>query len=123
MVEVPIQGRSRWMLAPPPHLERGAPVAGRGPDVLLRTLATANLAKRGGTLLGGARAHALRLEGGRCTGVAVRRGGRAFDVRAASVVLADGEFQGNPQLVQRFVGATAGLPHPSARPAPVAATR
>jgi fumarate reductase flavoprotein subunit len=102
MIKVPIHGTSRWMLAPPRTLSAGLDWQGRGPDVLLRTLA-ANLARRGGTLLRGARAHELRVEGGRCTGVAVRQGGRVFDVKAASTVLADGGFQGNAQLVQRFI--------------------
>ena len=102
IINVPIQGTNRWRLAPPRSWSAGLDWQGRGPDVLLQTLA-ANLAKRGGTLLRGARAHALRIEGGRCTGVAVRQGGRALDVTAASVVLADGGFQGNAQLVQRFI--------------------
>ena len=102
MIKVPIHGTSRWMLAPPRTLKAGLDWQGRGPDVLLQTLAR-NLARRGGTLLLGARAHALRLEGERCVGVAVRQGERAFDVQAASVVLADGGFQGNAQLVERFI--------------------
>lgn len=102
MIEVPIQGRSRWMLAPPRILKAGLDWQGRGPDVLLHTLA-GNLKGRGGTLLLGARAQALHIEDGRCIGVSVRQGERTFDVQAASTVLADGGFQGNPQLVQRFI--------------------
>ena len=77
------------------HLSAGLDWKGRGPDVLLQTLA-ANLAKRGGTLMLGARAHALRMEGGRCTGRGGASGRAGVDVRAASVLLADGGFQGNP---------------------------
>jgi fumarate reductase flavoprotein subunit len=102
VIKVPIQGKSRWMLAPPRALTAGLDWKGRGPDVLLQTLA-GNLKRRGGTLLLGARAHGLRVEGKRCVGVAVRQGVRAFDANAGSVVLADGGFQGNPQLVARFI--------------------
>jgi fumarate reductase flavoprotein subunit len=102
MIEVPIQGRSRWMLAPPRILKAGLDWQGRGPDVLLQTLA-GNLKGRGGTLLLGARAQALRIEDGRCIGVSVHQGERTFEVQAANTVLADGGFQGNAQLVQRFI--------------------
>jgi fumarate reductase flavoprotein subunit len=102
MIKVPIHGTSRWMLAPPRTLSAGLDWQGRGPDVLLRTL-TGNLERRGGTLLLGARAQELRIEGKRCTGVVARQGARTFDVKAASTVLADGGFQGNAQLVQRFI--------------------
>jgi fumarate reductase flavoprotein subunit len=57
MIKVPIQGTSRWMLAPPRTLKPGLDWRGRGPDVLLQTLA-GNLKGRGGTLLLGARARA-----------------------------------------------------------------
>jgi fumarate reductase flavoprotein subunit len=102
MIKVPIHGTSRWMLAPPRTLSAGLDWKGRGPDVLLQTLA-GNLKSRGGILMLGARAHALRLDGKRCTGVAVRQGERTFEVKARSIVLADGGFQGNAQLVQRFI--------------------
>jgi len=102
MIKVPIHGTSRWMLAPPRTLSAGLDWRGRGPDVLLQTLAR-NLEGRGGTLLRGARALELRIEAASCTGVTVRQGGRTFDVKAASVVLADGGFQANAQLVQRFI--------------------
>ncbi len=102
VVEVPIHGTSRWMLAPPRTLKAGLDWQGRGPDVLLQTLAR-NLEERGGTLLLGARARELRVAGKRCTGVVVRQGERTFEVKAQSTVLADGGFQGNAQLVQRFI--------------------
>jgi fumarate reductase flavoprotein subunit len=102
MIKVPIHGTGRWMLVPPRALTAGLDWKGRGPDVLLQTLA-GNLKTRGGTLMLGARAQALRLDGKRCTGVAVRQGERTFEVKVDSIVLADGGFQGNAQLVQRFI--------------------
>lgn len=102
MIKVPIHGTSRWMLAPPRALTAGLDWKGRGPDVLLRTLGT-NLKRRGGNLLLGARAQALRMQDGRCTGVAASQGGQALEIAARNVVLADGGFQGNAQLVGRFI--------------------
>jgi fumarate reductase flavoprotein subunit len=102
IIKVPIHGRGRWMLAPPRTLSAGLDWKGRGPDVLLQTLAE-NLQRRGGTRLLGTRAQHLRLEGKRCVGIVARQGGRSFDVKAQNVVLADGGFQGNPTLVKRFI--------------------
>jgi fumarate reductase flavoprotein subunit len=90
------------MLAPPRALTAGLDWQGRGPDVLLRTLA-ANLKRRGGSLLLGTRARALRMQGGRCTGIAASQRGQALEAVARHVVLADGGFQGNAQLVERFI--------------------
>jgi fumarate reductase flavoprotein subunit len=102
IIEVPIHGRSRWMLAPPRTLSAGLDWKGRGPDVLLQTLAE-NLKRRGGARLLGTRAQHLRLEGRRCVGIVARQGERSFEVKAQNVVLADGGFQGNPALVKRFI--------------------
>jgi fumarate reductase flavoprotein subunit len=102
MVEVPIHGTNRWMLAPPRTLSAGLDWKGRGPDVLLSTL-SANLKRRGGSLRLGTRARALRMQGERCTGVTASQGGQALDIAARNVLLADGGFQGNAQLVERFI--------------------
>jgi fumarate reductase flavoprotein subunit len=102
IIRVPIHGRSRWMLAPPRALSAGLDWKGRGPDVLLQTLA-GNLQRRGGTLLRGTRAQRLRLDGARCAGVSVQQGNRSFEVEAQSTLLADGGFQANPQLIGRFI--------------------
>jgi fumarate reductase flavoprotein subunit len=104
LVNVPIHGTGRWMLAPPRTLSAGLDWKGRGPDVLLGTLA-ANLEKRGGTLMLGARARALKIEGARCIGVTASEGDRSFEITAASTLLADGGFQANPRLVERFISA------------------
>src|SRR5258708_16523227 len=98
--KAPIHGTSRWMLAPPRTLCAGLDWQGRGPDVLLQTLA-GNLKKRGGTLLLGARALELRTVGKRCTGVVVRQGAQTFDVKAATIVLPHGAFPRTAILVQR----------------------
>src|SRR5882757_3634301 len=102
IIKVPIHGRSRWVLAPPRTLSPGLDWKGRGPDVVLQTLA-ANFKKRGGNLMLATRARRLRLEGKRCIGLTAEQGGQTIEVSAASVLLADGGFQGNPDLVRRFI--------------------
>lgn len=75
---------------------------GRSGDTLLRTLA-AKLSEGGGTLLRGARARQLRMEGGRCTGVLALHDGQEVDYLAKAVVIADGGFQSNEELLKRFI--------------------
>jgi fumarate reductase flavoprotein subunit len=102
IIKVPIHGKSRWMLAPPRTLSAGLDWQGRGPDVVLQTLA-ANLKRRGGTLMQGARGQRLRMDEGRCVGLAADQNSQTLTIDAASVLLADGGFQGNPELVRRFI--------------------
>ena len=87
----------------PPSLQRvGSDWRGRGGDVLLRTLGAA-LGKHGGQLLRGHRALRLRIEDGRCTGVEGTADGAPFDVRALAVVIADGGFQCDADLVRENI--------------------
>jgi fumarate reductase flavoprotein subunit len=108
IIKVPIHGKSRWVLAPPRVLSAGLDWKGRGPDVILQVLG-ANLRRRGGTLMLGTRARHLRMDGNGCIGLVAQQGGRSLDVDATNVLLADGGFQNNPDLVRRFVS-----PHPEA---------
>src|SRR5215813_9537605 len=102
IIKVPIQGKSRWMLAPPRTLSAGLDWKGRGPDVVLRAL-SANLERRGGRLILATRARGLRMDGGRCTGLIADHGGQTQIVEAANVLLADGGFQANVGLLRRFI--------------------
>lgn len=102
MIKAPLDGRIRWLLAPPRTMQAGLDWKGRGPDVLLTTLA-GNLKRRGGALLLGTRARELCLDGRNCAGVRVQEGERSFAIKAKAVVLADGGFQGNADLVKRFI--------------------
>jgi fumarate reductase flavoprotein subunit len=43
------------------------------------------------------------MESGRCTGLSAEQGGRSLTIEAATVLLADGGFQANPDLVKRFI--------------------
>ena len=95
----------RWVLAPPGRSRPGLDWEGRAGDVLLRTLGE-NLAKRGGAIQRGVRAQSLIIENGRCCGViASGTHGSAGEVRlrARAVVIADGGFQGNADLVRLYI--------------------
>ena len=88
----------RWVMAPPRRRRGGLDWKGRGPDALLRRL-TRNLAARGGELRLGCAAEALAMEEGRAVGVQTAAGVE----RARFVLIADGGFQDNPELVRRHL--------------------
>jgi fumarate reductase flavoprotein subunit len=96
------QRAASWSMAPPRPATPGFGWQGRGPDLALQTL-TKSFQSRGGRIALGTRARGLLLEGGRCAGVAVEHAGKSAELRARAVVLADGGFQGNPDLVRRFI--------------------
>ncbi len=102
IIKVPIHGKSRWVLAPPRTLSAGLDWKGRGPDVVLQAL-RANLKRRGGEIMLATRARSLRIDQARCTGITAEQAGRSLTIEAATVLLADGGFQGNPDLVKRFI--------------------
>ena len=92
----------KWVLAPPGRSRPGLDWEGRGGDVLLRTL-EANLLKRGGMLKRGAKAMSLISESGRCVGVVAQHSGASHEWRARAVVIADGGFQCNLDLLKQHV--------------------
>jgi fumarate reductase flavoprotein subunit len=92
-----------FVLAPPSRTGPGLDWEGRGGDVMLRTL-EANLVKRGGTLRRGARASAIALEDDGSVRVSVEG---APAVRARAVVLADGGFPADVDLLVQHVGPAA----------------
>lgn len=77
----------------------GQPWERHGPDLLL-TAMWQRFLDAGGTGLPGRRARELIVDEGAVTGVRTDSG---EEVRGAAVVLADGGFQGNPELVARFI--------------------
>lgn len=91
-----------WVLAPPGRVRPGLDWEGRAGDVLLRNLED-NLTKRGGRILRGTRAQQLLIEGGKCVGLEAERAGGGMRVMAKAVVIADGGFQGNQELVGEFI--------------------
>jgi len=95
----------QWALAPPRPIAPGLIWKGRGPDYMLRTLA-GNLASRGGSMFRGMAAQTLLERNGGCTGVRAIDASGEHDLRARAVVLADGGFQGNLELLAENVCGT-----------------
>ncbi|MDR6860914.1 FAD-binding protein [Variovorax guangxiensis] len=98
-----------FVLSPPALTAQGRQWEGRGGDVMLRTLEV-ELAKLGGRVLRGHRAMRLDSEGGTIRGLSGEAAaGAPFSVQANAVVIADGGFQANTQLLRG-----AGTPRPEA---------
>jgi fumarate reductase flavoprotein subunit len=91
-----------FILAPPRPLRAGIDWMGRGPDVLLRQL-VGTIEKRGGKIHLGARATSLAMHGGRCMGVTAAAAGQSLTLSARAVVLADGGFQSNTEMLRRHI--------------------
>lgn len=92
----------QWVLAPPRRIMPGLDWEGRGPDFTLRILAK-NLAARGGKIFCGKAATALMQRNGACIGAEARDAEGAYQFNARAVVLADGGFQGNLDLVRQHI--------------------
>src|SRR5262249_27459337 len=76
---------------------------GKGCDRLLQALESAFVAS-GGRILRDARARELKLTEGRCAGVEAHASdGRRFTVRAPAVLLSDGGFAGNAEMVREHI--------------------
>src|SRR5882724_9831931 len=84
------------VLAPPRRLIAGLDWEGRGGDVVMRQLEQ-NLVKHGGVVQRGTQVTELVVENGACVGVIARQ----IDARA--VVIADGGFAANPQMVAQYI--------------------
>jgi len=90
------------VLAPPRLESAGLDWPDRGPDRLMQRLET-NLKQRGGTLLRGTKARALVIEGGACTGVEAMRDGATLHIAAKAVVIADGGFAANRDMIAKYI--------------------
>lgn len=97
-----IQNKHSWMIAPPRPFAPGLDWRGRGMDLLLRRLA-ANLKRRGGQLVLRARARELVMEARACRGLQAEIEGRKTSLEARCVLLADGGFQANAEMVRRYI--------------------
>ena len=95
----------RTTLAPPIATKGRYYWHGRGGDVMLRTL-HAELKKAGATLLLGTRARSLRMAGGQCVGVEAEQKGARVNLDARNVVISDGGFQANHELLKEYITAT-----------------
>ena len=90
------------VLAPPRPIVAGLDWKGRGPDVTLRQLVI-NLEKRGGKLFH-LPAVTLMEKEGQCIGIEAGEALSRQQFHARAVVLADGGYQGNPNLVREHMG-------------------
>jgi fumarate reductase flavoprotein subunit len=89
-----------FVVAPPAtHKEGPCANVGRGGAVMLRALEAA-LRQAGGEVRRGVAARALLVEDGRCRGVVALAGGAEIRIEAAAVVIADGGFQANRELLR-----------------------
>ena len=91
-----------WVLTPFRNNRYGLDWKGRGGDVALRTLDKA-LQSRAGVLHRGVRAVALDLSNSGYAVVEALEGTQTRQFRAKSVIIADGGFQANPDLVRQFI--------------------
>lgn len=99
-----IQNKKSWIIAPPRAFAPGLDWRGRGMDRLLRRL-TANFEGRGGKLILRARARELVMAGRACRGVEAEIEGGKTSFAARAVLLADGGFQANAEMVRRYISA------------------
>jgi fumarate reductase flavoprotein subunit len=90
------------VLAPPRRLIAGLDWEGRGGDVVMRQLEH-NLVKRGGQVMRGTEVTELVVENGACRGVIARQSGASVRIEARAVVVADGGFAANPQMVAQYI--------------------
>src|SRR5262245_16741167 len=90
------------VLAPPRRLIAGLDWEGRGGDVVMRQLEH-NLVKRGGQLMRGTKVIELVVENGACRGVIARQNGASARIESRAVVIADGGFAANPQMVAQYI--------------------
>lgn len=90
------------ILSPPKLARLGLNWKGRAGDVLLHTLAT-RIGEKGGSVLRGIRARRLIMREGRCVGVEADGRNGSMEFQASAVIIADGGFQANPDLVRRYI--------------------
>ena len=94
------------VLAPPRRLIAGLDWEGRGGDVVMRQLEQ-NLIKRGGVVQRGTRVTELVIQNGVCVGVIASQNGTQNGARvridSRAVVIADGGFAANPQMVAQYI--------------------
>lgn len=96
----------QFILSPMRAMRAGLDWEDRGPDRLLQRL-TERITSRGGRLVLGARARALAMADGRCTGVEAEIDGERQSFAGRAVVIADGGFQADLGRLRRHI-----TPHP-----------
>ena len=94
--------RHNAVLSPPKLAQFGLHWKGRAGDVFLRTMAE-RMAEHGCVLMQGTSARELVMRDGKCAGVVVERDGHRETLEAKAVILADGGFQANLDMVGRTI--------------------
>ena len=93
----------RFITAPPRPLKAGLDWPGYGPDLLVRNL-TQKFKVAGGIIALGHKAIELICSNGKCKGLIARdRNGKTHAILSENVLLADGGFQNNPELLRRYI--------------------
>jgi fumarate reductase flavoprotein subunit len=90
------------VLAPPRRATAGLDWEDRGPDLFMQRLEK-NLTERGGSLMRGINVEALVVEDGLCVGVEATRDGERLRISANAVVIADGGFAANREMIERYI--------------------
>jgi fumarate reductase flavoprotein subunit len=90
------------VLAPPRRAIAGLDWEDRGPDLFMQRLEK-NLTQRGGALLRGTKVEALVVEGGACVGVDAVQNGKLLRISAKAVVIADGGFAANRDMIAKYI--------------------
>jgi tricarballylate dehydrogenase len=101
---LPAYGRQAFKVGDKTRFWGGLTVEAHGGGPGLVAALHAAAAKNGIDILYGTRAVSLILDERRVKGVRARRGGRSFDIAAASVVLACGGFEANAEWRTRYLG-------------------
>lgn len=101
-INYPTATGQQLMLAPPRSRGEGLDWEGHGGDVSLRRLEK-NLNERGGQIVRGTRAESLIMENGVCIGVNAMQAGGPLRVEAKAVVIADGGYQANAEMVKQLL--------------------
>jgi fumarate reductase flavoprotein subunit len=90
------------VLAPPRRLIAGLDWEGRGGDVVMRQLEQ-SVIKSGGVVQRGTEVTELVVENGACNGVIALQNGATVRIDARAVVIADGGFAANPQMIAKYI--------------------
>jgi fumarate reductase flavoprotein subunit len=90
------------VLAPPRRATAGLDWEDRGPDFFMQRLEK-NLKERGGVLMRGAKVEALVVAGGACVGVEAVRNSVRERIAAKVVIIADGGFAANRDMIAKYI--------------------
>ena len=90
------------VLAPPRRLQAGLDWEGRGGDVLMRRFEQI-LTLRGGVLRRGTKVVSLLVQHGACVGVEVLHDNDIGSISAHAVVIADGGFAANRDMIAKYI--------------------